>query len=222
MHIPLATLLVFSMALLCALPIRGSPASVLRDYFQRMEKDIEELRGLLVTIEETTITLKFGDDPMLSSYFIKASKIISDYSDEKKPPWPEFPSAEILCYVTPNDYNAYQKIYEDYKNLFATAMERCNWALKRMREERAYYNAAVAKYAAIHDGSDDDYYTASEGSPYIFRSTQASTVLMDPRAETLSVTFHNGPSIGSAAASNAGIANGCIVAQPDSNIDTCK
>ncbi|TPX31286.1 hypothetical protein SeLEV6574_g08546 [Synchytrium endobioticum] len=43
-------------------------------------------------------------------------------------------------------------------------------------------------------------------SLYTFRSTQASTVLIDPRVETLSISFHDGSSLGSVSASNTGVA----------------
>ncbi|TPX42385.1 hypothetical protein SeMB42_g05146 [Synchytrium endobioticum] len=204
-RISLAAVLACSMALLCNLPVRGQVplGDVLKSNSEAMEKYIENLPlqlGLLkLVIKDYDHYIHKCLKPTKCTWFVSILERMKSILSRQVLPWQRFPpEKDFICNISAK-YTHYQLAYDDYVSLIADVCSRLDAAEKI--ETRGSLCTLQEKFRR----SADD--TAST-SHYVFRSTQASTVVMDPRAETLSISFHDGPSIGSAAASNAGVANG--------------
>ncbi|TPX32380.1 hypothetical protein SeLEV6574_g08468 [Synchytrium endobioticum] len=139
-------------------------------------------------------------DPEIQDMIGGITFVIADY----RTPWQEFPNESDMI-VRPGWYRHYKDLYDHYFRLIRDVGRNLEM-LNRLPPWQPI--PLLAEIPPIPDRLYHSLEGSPPASPYIFRPTQASTVVMDPRAATQSISFHDGSSIGSAAASNAGVANG--------------
>ncbi|TPX44180.1 hypothetical protein SeLEV6574_g04655 [Synchytrium endobioticum] len=230
-HIALLVVLVFWASVSYSLPVGGESSGSADASRRRLNLDTiraTNIWAMSVTVEKSRLAAELGkldkfisdrNPPVMCADVTRQMEVVqSILLGAAIPQMQSFPSPENLPGVG-NRYATYKEIHSNYMRYTVAAEEKLA-ALQNVQE-----GASIAHIPLTPDEPDIRYEPDNgppPASPYIFRSTQASTVLMDPRVETLSISFHDGSSLGSASASNTGVANGCIVAQPGSSSETCK
>ncbi|TPX33279.1 hypothetical protein SeLEV6574_g08391 [Synchytrium endobioticum] len=212
MPIPRIAVLACSMVLLCTLPVRGQPEldtlgdTLLRDAdaMHRYMRSIRDHQNLLDGyLRQADFTIQFINPNKGESVMRTMIKVTNQLAPGRAPklPWRQFPSADSFIHLTDQQYADYQKLYDDYQQYINIARQSLQNFDNVEEGKSCVHLTMIPQIPADFNGPPPE-------SPYVFRSTQASTVFMDPRAATQSISFHDGSSIGSAAASNAGVANG--------------
>ncbi|TPX41484.1 hypothetical protein SeLEV6574_g06071 [Synchytrium endobioticum] len=208
MHIPLVAVLACSM---CTLPVRGQPglAEILQGdagymhgfmaYLHRNRRQIAEQWAFVDNYIRYNSHHAYNQASILPNINRLTELLINSVT-----PWEEFPNERDVN-VYPGWYPYYKRVYYHYLRYILVT----GWKLVEVNHiEEGDPIPALARTPPIPDNLNLPPYNELSRNVYVFRSTQASTVVMDPRAATQSISFHDGSSIGSAAASNAGVANG--------------